>query len=135
MNLIIYTKDDYVERVHIECNSVEWLVLNEAMRQFAENKENHQKNREIIREMSREKPVFIDAEEIVEWWGLGSEINFLRRKHRMGLLEVIFVMLAEAAAMLGLFLAIDITRNEDRFNEEMARKRKRKMKEEKNNDR
>lgn len=62
MNLIIYTKDDYAERVQIECNTVEWLILNKALRQFMGNEENHKTDRKIAGEMCQKEPIFVKME-------------------------------------------------------------------------
>lgn len=60
MNLIIYTKDDCAERVKIECDTVEWLVINDALRQLIKQNDNpHSKIAEV---MTETEPVFKELE-------------------------------------------------------------------------
>ena len=55
---IMYEQDgDIVQSIKLECSPVEFLVLEKALRQFAENKENHIVDIDVAEKMFKSKPM------------------------------------------------------------------------------
>lgn len=80
MKLIVKQKDGCAEGVRIECTTTEALVLNHAMRIYADNDEIRDIDRGIIRRMLEVPPIFEEVEDVevievgdeVELYGTGS---------------------------------------------------------------
>lgn len=51
MKIIITIKDDICKNFSMECTPVEYLIINKALKQFSDNKENHKEDREKAAEM------------------------------------------------------------------------------------
>ena len=80
MKLIVEEKDGCAEGVKIECTTTEYLVLNQAMKKYADNGEINDIDRDIMRRMLEVEPIFEDVNDVeeikvgdeVEIYGTGS---------------------------------------------------------------
>lgn len=62
MKLIVNEYNGCCESVHIEYTPTEILIINQAMRRYADDENENEKNRAIMEQMLTVKPIFVDIE-------------------------------------------------------------------------
>ena len=62
MKLIINEYNGCCESVHVEYTPTEILIINQAMRRYADDENENEKNRAIMERMLAVKPIFVDIE-------------------------------------------------------------------------
>lgn len=62
MKLIVNKKDGYVVSVSAEYTPTEALVINQAMRNYADDKEMNEVNRKVMQRMLDVEPIFRETE-------------------------------------------------------------------------
>ncbi len=67
MKLIVNTKDGCCESINIEYTPREAIILNHAMRRYADDEEMHEKDRRIMKQMLDVEPIFREIAADAEW--------------------------------------------------------------------